>query len=207
MALKLSLSDYDAAKEAAKSVILSDGLVVYPTDTLYGLGCSALSEKAVEKIYSLKKRDAGKPLSMIVADYAMLLKYCLVSGAQEKMLRALLPGPYTFILPLREKLPVSPTMEVGVRVPEHAFMRQVCKETGIPAVSTSANVSGKSDAAEVSGLDREITEKAGLVLDGGRCKYAQGSTVIDLVRMKVVRMGAVREGDRFEPMGILQHPV
>ena len=56
-------------------------------------------------------------------------------------------------------------------------------------------------------LDREITEKAGLVLDGGRCKYAQGSTVIDLVRMKVVRMGAVREGDRFEQMGILQHPV
>ena len=192
------LSDYDAAKGAAKAVILSDGLVVYPTDTLYGLGCSALSKKAVGKIYLAKKREGRKPLSIIAADYAMLLEYCEVSPAQERILHSLLPGPYTFILPLRKKLPVSPTLSIGVRVPEHMFMRQIAAELKLPIVSTSANISGEEEAAEAEGLDAAVLKAADLVIDGGRCQYAKGSTVIDLIKMKVLRMGAVRKGDRFE---------
>lgn len=199
MPTKLSLSsDYDAAKESAKAVLSADGLLIYPTDTLYGLGCNALSQKAVDNIYALKRREAGKPLSIIVADFPMLLEYCNVSQSQENILHSLLPGPYTFILPLRKKLPVSTPPSVGVRVPEHLFMRQVSKELQIPIVSTSANISGEKEAAEVSGLDAAVASKVDLIIDGGRCKYAQGSTVIDLISMKILRKGAVREGDRFE---------
>ena len=198
MALILLLSDYDTAKEAAKAVFLAGGLVIYPTDTLYGLGCNALSEKAVGKIYKAKKREGKKPLSIIVADYSMLIEYCEVSSAQERILHSLLPGPYTFILPLRKKLPVSPAMSVGVRVPEHMFMRQISRELMFPIVSTSANLSGEKEAAEISERRGEILGVADLVVDGGRCQYAQGSTVIDLINMKVLRMGAVRAGDRFE---------
>ena len=198
MALKLPISDFDTAKEAAKAVISTGGTLVYPTDTLYGLGCNALSEEAVAKIYSIKSREAGKPLSMLVADHSMLLEYCQVSTAQERILHGLLPGPYTFILPLRKKLPVSPTMQVGVRVPEHLFMRQVCRELSLPIVTTSANVSGEKGAAELSGVNPSVAKAADLLIDGGRCKYSQGSTVIDLVQMKVVRKGAVREGDKIE---------
>lgn len=198
MAPTISLSDYDTAKEAAKAIISSDGLLIYPTDTLYGLGCNALSEKAVGKVYAAKKREGKKPLSMIVADYPMLIEYCEVSGAQERILHSLLPGPYTFILPLRKKLPVSPAMSVGVRVPEHMFMRCISRELSLPIVSTSANFSGEKEAAEISELRSEILGAAGLVVDGGRCQYAQGSTVIDLMQMKVLRAGAVRKGDRFE---------
>lgn len=198
MALKLSILDFDTAKEAAKAVISAGGTLIYPTDTLYGLGCNALSLDAVARIYAIKSREAIKPLSMLVADHSMLLEYCHVSTAQERVLHELLPGPYTFILPLRKELPISPTMQVGVRVPEHLFMRQVCRELSLPIVTTSANVSGEKDAAELSGVNPAVASAADLLIDGGRCKYAQGSTVIDLVQMKVVRKGAMREGDKIE---------
>ena len=199
MALRLSIhADFEAAEESAKAVIDAGGLVVYPTDTLYGLGCSALDGKAVARIYEIKKREGKKPLSILVSDFGMLREYCDTTPEQEKILHELLPGPYTFILKLKKRLPVSETLSVGVRVPEHMFMRQVAKELGVPIVSTSANLSGEPDAAELTGVDKEIADAADLVLDGGRCKYAQGSTVIDLVEMKVIRKGAVREGDRIE---------
>ena len=146
----------------------------------------------------MKKRDGKQPLSILVPDFGMLKKYCDVSPEQEKILHELLPGPYTFILQLKSRLPVSETLSIGVRVPEHHFMRQVAKELGTPIVATSANVSGGGDAAELSGVNKEIVGVVDLVLDGGKCKYAQASTVIDLVQMKVLRRGAVREGDRIE---------
>lgn len=199
MPLRLSItSDYDTAKESANAVLSAGGTVVYPTDTLYGIGCDATSESAVAKIYSIKKREGKKPLSILVSDFEMLKEYCKLSPEQEKILHELLPGPYTFVLPLKKRLPVSEKLSVGVRVPEHMFMRQVARELGVPIVSTSANLSGEADAAELSGVNHAIADAADLLLDGGKCKYAQGSTVIDLIQMKVLRKGAVREGDRVE---------
>ncbi|MFA4983345.1 MAG: L-threonylcarbamoyladenylate synthase [Candidatus Micrarchaeia archaeon] len=192
------ISDYDSAFSAVKKAIQADGLVVYPTDTLYGIGCNALSEKATARIYVAKIRDKGKPLSIIVSDFEMLSRFCKISAAQKKILLELLPGPYTFILPLKKPMPASQTMEIGVRVPEHAFMRQASKELGLPIVSTSANLSGKPDAANLSSIDPSVAAAADVIIDGGDCGYAQGSTVIDLIRMKVLRKGAVRKGDRIE---------
>ena len=199
MSKTVSISkNYDEALHSAKAVLKSGGVLIYPTDTLYGLGCDATSKKAVEKIYALKGREKGKPLSILVSDYAMLLEYCAVSSAQERILHSLLPGPYTFILPLRKPLPVSPTMQIGIRVPEHYFMRQVSKELGMPIVSTSANISGKKEAAALKDVEKTVSSKADLLIDGGKCLYGNGSTVIDLVGMKIVRKGAVRKGDKFE---------
>ncbi|MFA6213709.1 MAG: L-threonylcarbamoyladenylate synthase [Candidatus Micrarchaeia archaeon] len=196
MALTIPLQDYDTAFEAACAAISAGGLVIYPTDTLYGIGCDATSASAVKRLCALKRRDAAKPLSIVVADFAMLLRFCRISPEQEKIMHALLPGPYTFIVPLRQPLPISEGLEAGVRVPEHAFMRAVAKSLGVPIVSTSANLSGEEGAAEPARVAREISDGADLLIDGGRCRYAQGSTVVDLVRMKLVRNGAVRDGDR-----------
>jgi L-threonylcarbamoyladenylate synthase len=198
MVLRLSLLDYDTSLEAAVAAITAGGLVIYPTDTLYGIGCDALLADSVEKIHALKKREGRKPFSMLVTDYAMLSRYCHVSPAQEKILHALLPGPYTFILPLKNRLPVSESMEAGVRVPDHHFMREVSKQLALPIVTTSANLSGQPDAAEAGQIAPEIANGVDLLIDGGRCLYAQGSTVIDLIRMKVLRRGAIRQGDSFE---------
>lgn len=198
MALTIPLSDHDTAFEAALAAISAGGIVLYPTDTLYGIGCDATNAASVKKLRALKQRDSAKPLSILVSDFAMLLRYCRVSPEQEKILHALLPGPYTFILPLKKRLPVSETLEVGIRVPEHAFMRTVSRSLGIPIVTTSANLSGEPGADELTGVAREILSGCDLAIDGGKCKYAQGSTVIDLIRMKVLRRGAIRTGDKIE---------
>ena len=198
MSKTIALSDYDLATHEAKKCLLSDGLFIYPTDTLYGIGCNALSSAAVNKIYSAKLRAQGKPLSVIMSDLQMIRNYCIVSPQQEKILLSLLPGPYTFILKLKHKLPVSPTLEVGVRVPEHIFVRVLSKDLSIPIVSTSANLSGKKDTAKFSELDTRVISQADLLIDGGKCLYSQPSTVIDLIRMKIVRKGAIKKGDKFE---------
>lgn len=190
--------DYDKSLAEAKQTLKSGGIIVYPTDTLYGLGCNAGDNRAVERIYAIKNREGRKPLSILVSDYAMLLEYCTVSSAQERILHALLPGPYTFILPLRKPIPAATGTTVGIRVPEHMFMRQVSKELGMPIVGTSANLSGEKDAAQLKDVDSAVSSRADLLIDGGKCLYGKGSTVIDLVNMKIVRKGAVRKGDKFE---------
>ncbi len=198
MSSTISVSEHEKAENQAKKAISSDGLVIYPTDTLYGIGCNAISEKAVDKLCKVKKRERNKPLSILVADYPMVLGYCKISSEQEKILHSLLPGPYTFILPLKKKLPVSPTMSIGVRIPEHMFMRQVSKELNLPIVSTSANFSGSMPPTKLSEVDKQVLEKSDLAIDSGKCIYCQPSTVIDLIAMKILRKGATRPGDKFE---------
>jgi L-threonylcarbamoyladenylate synthase len=193
-------TEYDAALAAAVDAVKSGQLFIYPTDTLYGIGCDATNEKAVEKIYALKGREARKPLSVIVANLQMLKEYCHVDGNQLHVLTRLLPGPYTFLLKSKKKIPACNEEKIGIRMPENYFALAVCKNAGVPVVSTSANVSGKEDAAEIGEVDAKIAKSGAipLAIDGGRCKYAQASTVIDLVDMKVLRKGAVRDGDKFE---------
>ena len=198
MALAIPISDYDSALEAVCAAILAGGIVIYPTDTLYGIGCDATNATAVEKIRKLKKRDGEKPFSIIVSDFEMLKKYCEINGKQSHALQALLPGPYTFILPLKKPLPASGGKTIGVRVPGHIFMRAVSKRLQLPIVSTSANFSGEKEAAEASEIAREIADGADLLIEGGKCQYSQGSTVIDLIENKVLRKGAIRQGDKFE---------
>lgn len=198
MAKTIPILQHGLAESEALRAIDSGKLVVYPTDTLYGIGCNALDAPAVALLRAAKGRDSAKPLSVIVADYPMLAAYCKLDGKQRHILHSLLPGPYTFILPLISPMPASPGMTIGIRVPEHFFMRQVSKKLAYPIVSTSANLSGGKEASELKEVDPAILGKAEIAIDGGKCKYAQGSTVIDLIAMRVVRVGAVREGDRIE---------
>ncbi len=137
---------------------------------------------------------------MIIANLAMLKAYCHASESQLNVLTRLLPGPYTFLLKSKKKIPASNEGKIGIRMPEHYFALAVCKNAGVPIVATSANVSGKKDAVEIGEIDKAIAQAKDvtLAIDGGRCKYAQASTVIDLVDMKVLRKGAVRDGDKFE---------
>jgi L-threonylcarbamoyladenylate synthase len=199
MPLRLNLSSsHDLCTKSTAEVLLAGGLVVYPTDTLYGIGCDATSEEAVSRIRKAKGRDAAKPLSIIVFDLAAVEALCVTSAKQRQILSELLPGPYTFILKLKTSMPCSPDGTIGIRVPEHIFMRQVSREIKRPIVSTSANLSGEKEPAEAGDIAREIAEAADLIIDGGKCKYAQGSTVIDLIHSKVLRKGAIRQGDSFE---------
>jgi len=179
-----------------KKSVLAGAVFVYPTDTLYGIGCNALDGNAVERIKKIKGRDANsnKPMSVIMGTLDMVREYCEVDAKQLEILINCLPGPFTFILKLKrgKALPVTNTGKIGVRVPEHQFARKLSSELGIPIVTTSANISGKKDASKVSGIDKKVLGAVDFTVDMGETRYKQGSTVIDLTEkeFKVLRKGA-----------------
>lgn len=186
--IKLS-ENWDLAFEKAKKGLLSDGVILYPTDTLYGIGGNALKKNVVERIRKVKRREGKKPLSTAVGSLSMLLHFFEVSDEQMGYLTRYLPGPYTFLLKPKKPMPVSEGL-VGVRVPEHIFTTRLIREVGFPIVSTSANMSGEPPPTRVEEIKKEILEKVDLVIDAGPTKYKEGSTVVDLLNKKIVRRGA-----------------
>jgi len=143
---------------------------IYPTDTIYGLGCNASSEAAARKIRRLKKRDE-KPFSVIAPSKAWITKNCAVSKQAAAFINKKLPGPYTVILPLKNKRCVAPSVTrglktLGVRIPKHWFSFVVA-EAGVPFVTTSVNVSGKKHMACIEDVEPRILRAVDVVVYEG----------------------------------------
>ncbi|XP_054903310.1 yrdC domain-containing protein, mitochondrial [Poeciliopsis prolifica] len=175
---------------------LKDGhIVAVPTDTIYGLACLAQNSEAVKKIYEVKERNGQKPLAICVGEIRDIYQYCKVK-VKEDLLGDLLPGPVTLVFERSEKLNanLNPfTSLVGVRIPDHAFMRRLCQMCGEPLALTSANISSNTSTVEVHEF-QELWSKLAVVVDGGPIgdQTRQGSTVIDLSifgKYRVIRPG------------------
>jgi tRNA threonylcarbamoyl adenosine modification protein (Sua5/YciO/YrdC/YwlC family) len=184
-------------KEIDKVVrILQDGgLVIYPTDTLYAIGCDALDVRAVEKICRIKEVNPQKSnLSIICYDLSNISEYAKVSNAAFKLMKYCLPGPFTFILPTSSELPkiYKKRKEVGIRVPDHAIVRELVHVLGNPMLSMS--VHEESEQVEYMTDPELIHEKYGhlvdLVIDGGYGGI-EGSTIVDYTsdEFEVIRQG------------------
>jgi L-threonylcarbamoyladenylate synthase len=159
-------------------------LVIYPTDTIYGLGADALNSKAVDVVYEVKQRPREQPISVLVADFEMLYRYANVSQAQKKVLEEQLPGPYTFILEPKEKMPVSDG-NVGFRIPKH-WCTKIAKEFGKPITTTSANIHGRETPSTITELRKTFRDRVEVYVDGGTLS-GKPSMVIDLTTSKTVR--------------------
>jgi L-threonylcarbamoyladenylate synthase len=167
-----------AIKEGAKQ--LREGkVVIYPTDTLYGVGCNALDEEAIKRVFKLKKRDRSKPLSIALCDLKMLRRYASFDDKAMKVMEKFFPGPVTFIL-RKKGLPdilTGGSENVGVRIPEDRTALKLIMEASVPIVTTSANVTGSASAETAEEAVAELPE-ADLVLDGGK-RASLPSTIID----------------------------
>jgi tRNA threonylcarbamoyl adenosine modification protein (Sua5/YciO/YrdC/YwlC family) len=146
--------------EAIK-VLKRGGLIVYPTDTIYGIGCNATNKRAVNKIYKIKKRPKNKPLSILCSSMNMANKYVKVSNKAKKML----PGKHTFILPTKTKLPVSDN-NIGIRIPNH-WCTKLARALGKPITSTSANISGKKTPSTIKDIEKTFSSKINLYINAG----------------------------------------
>lgn len=183
-------------KEAAET-LKKGGLVIYPTDTLYGLGCNALDEDAIKRVFDAKGRSKSKALSIAVSDIEMMKEYAEIPKAAEKVAEAFLPGPLTIVLK-KKNLPDALTgglPEVGIRIPESDITRRLIELLGAPITATSANISGKAPPASADEATSQITE-ANIVLDGGKLGEGVPSTVIDLSeKPKILREGAIKRAE------------
>jgi len=181
--------DEDALDEAADAVAAGDP-VVYPTETVYGLGADALDADAVERVFALKRRDRDDPVSVAVPDAATAREYVAVDDRERAFMEAFLPGPLTVVCERRSAVPDVLTAgrdRVGVRIPDHRDALALLDRTG-PLTATSANVSGRPSARRVADLDERIREGVAAVLDGGETPGG-GSTVVDVSAGTIHRPG------------------
>ena len=189
---------FDAAEDIddAAAAIRDGELVVYPTETVYGLAADATDPDAVGRVFEAKGRDRDNPVSLAVPDVDTALDYVAPTDREERFMREFLPGPVTVVTERRESVPDALTgggPRVGVRVPDH-LVALALLEAVAPLTATSANVSGNPSATAVDELDA-ITEMAAVVLDGGETGET-GSTVVDVESGTIHRRGA--EADAVE---------
>ena len=190
-------SDIESQIRAAIAIIKRGGTIVYPTETVYGLGADALSETAVREVYRIKRRDVSQPISVAVSSFEMLHKVAYTDPGISEILSALLPGPVTVLLKKKEIVPALLTAEsdvLGVRFPDNEIATRIIEETG-PITATSANVSGRTPPTCVEEVELEFL--VDIIIHGTKCKYSMPSTVVDMTtanegkaKIKIKRRGA-----------------
>lgn len=183
------------ALELASEVVRAGGLIIYPTDTVYGLGCDPLNERAVERVFEAKGRT-GRPLPILVSGLEEAMRIAEFDEMALRLARRFWPGPLTLVLPRRASLPDVATCglpSVGVRVPGHEFTLELLRACGGLLVGTSANKSGRPPPRTVGEAVEELGDLVDLAVDGGPAPLGRPSTVISLLssRPEVIRIGAL----------------
>lgn len=164
-------------------ILKGGGIIAYPTDTTYGIGCSIFSKKGIERIYLLKQREKKKPFSFICSDLSEVARYAKVSNYAYKILKRYLPGPYTFVLEATSIVPdllVTKQKTVGIRMPDNRICLSLVKELGHPIITTSANLSGEEPIGAPDLVDLNMGKQLDVVVDGGVLS-ADVSSVISLI--------------------------
>jgi len=179
--------------DKAVEILKKGGIIAYPTDTVYGIGCNIFDEKAVKKIFKLKGRDFNNPLPVAVSSLKMLEDLAFLTDQDKEIIQKLLPGPIMVILPKKPKvsdLITNGSKFVGIRIPEHEQAIEIIKQAGFPIITTSANLSGEEPVTEAEKVDLKVD-----FVVKGECKHKIPSTVIDLKNNRILRQGAgvVRE--------------
>jgi len=179
----------------AVEILKNGGVIIYPTDTVYGIGCSVFATKAIEAIYKIKRQDKSKPFSFICSDLSHISEYAKVSNVAFRLMKQLIPGPYTFVLPASKlkQLPksiISKRKAVGIRVPDNKICQALVKELGHPVLSASVTDEAGTYINDPEIIKEQFEHCVDAILAGGN-SLLDVSTIIDLIGEKpiVVRQG------------------
>ena len=183
------------AIEEAVNILRSGGVIMYPSDTVYGLGSDALNSDAVQRIFRIKGRSPDQSLPLIVSDRKMTESLAFVDDRAKKLMDTFWPGALTIIMmkkPIVPSVVVGGGTSVGLRMPDHAVPLLLLRMSGFPIVSTSANKHGRPHSVEVEEAIRQIGGEVDLILDAGRVG-GQPSTIIDMTMKhpSIIRSGPV----------------
>ncbi|MFO7925745.1 MAG: L-threonylcarbamoyladenylate synthase [Halobacteriota archaeon] len=185
------MSDPDLTDAVA--AIRRGDLVIYPTETVYGLGANALDSEAVERVFDAKGRSRDKPISMALPELSVAADYTRMTDREWRFCERFLPGPVTVLVERTDRIPdslVSGADRVGLRVPDHEVARELARRTG-PITATSANRSGEGSARRTDEIAPDLVERA-TVVDCGETPGGE-SSVVDVVAGRIVRRGALAD--------------
>jgi len=189
--------DNEETRKLAAGIISNGGLIAFRTDTFYGLGADPLNEAAVDRIKTVKGRDEGKPILLLIAELTDLDPLVLsIPPLYRKVAEAFWPGPLTIVMPADPQLPdgvTAGTGSVGLRLPDDARLRALVAECGGRLTATSANVSGSEPATSAADVQRYFPSGVDLIIDGGEVQVTKPSTVIDINANppRLIREGAI----------------
>lgn len=190
--------------QQAAGIIKKGGIIIFPTETVYGLGADAFNSEAVKKIFSIKKRSLKKPLPVLIADIKDLKRLVKnISLSAEILLKKFWPGPLTLVLKKKKSAPDEITAggsTIAVRMPSNKIALALIKASRTVLVGTSANISGQASAKTVKEISEELRMKVDLILDAGACKIGLVSTIVDLSgrNLRILREGSIKKKEIVE---------
>ena len=183
--------------ERVADVLRSGGIIGYPTETIYGIGCSAFNAQAVERVYRLKNRDRGKAMILIAGDTIQVSELVTsIPETAEKLIENFWPGPLTIVFETSSRLKefvFGKSKTIAIRIPDCVICLELIKETGFPIVSTSANRSGEEALTSAEQVESFFGDELDIIVDGGPSPGNIPSTVVDITKSpaRVVREGAI----------------
>ena len=178
-------------------IIKKGGIIIFPTDTVYGIGCNVFDEKAIKRVFEIKNRSYNKPICVLCSGIEDIEKLVLNLNEKERnIINEYMPGSCTLIVNKKKEISnmlTSGLDTVGVRIPGNDIAIELIKKCGFPISTTSANISGESDFTEIKEIFKEFGEKVDVIIDGGKSKIGVPSTIVEIENneVKILRQGSL----------------
>lgn len=181
------------------NILDNDGVIIFPTDTVYGIGCNCFSTKAIKKIFSYKKRPNNKPINVLTDNYEKILSVVKEIKPKEKeLINKYMPGALTIILKKNEA--ISPLLTanldtIGVRIPSNCIALKILESVNYPLATTSVNISGEESGIKLADFEVDFADKVDAIIDGGESKLKVASTIVqvdDKDNIKILRQGTLK---------------
>lgn len=192
--------NYEKIKEVAKC-IKQGGIVIFPTETVYGIGVNGLNENAIKKLYEVKQRPEKKPISLLVNSLDMINEIAKdITTVEYKLIEKFFPGPLTIVLKKKDIVPniLTPGIDtVGIRMPENEIALKLIEYAGVPIATSSCNISGKPSATNLQEIMKDFEGKVDYFIDNGPSKIGLASTVVQIIggEPKILRQGYITKDE------------
>ena len=199
--------DFDKLKEISQ-IIKNGGIVVFPTETVYGIGTNGLNKEAISRLYEVKQRPINKPISLLVSSIDMAEMVAKdITDMEYKLMEKFFPGPLTIILKKKSIVPdnlTNNTDTVGIRMPDNIIAKKLIEYANVPIATPSANISGKPSGTNIENIMEDFKDKVDYYIDGGQSKLGIGSTIVKIENgyPLILREGSISKEQIFECLGI-----
>lgn len=192
--------DYTKLQEPA-NIIKKGGIVIFPTETVYGIGANGFNENAIKKVYEVKKRPLSNPISLLVNSIDMINEVAKdITEEEYNLIKRFFPGPLTIILKKKDIIPDVLTANsdtVGIRMPANEIALKLIEYAGVPIATPSANISGKPSGTDITDIMKDFEGKVDYVIDDGPSKIGLASTIVKVIDNvpHILRQGSIPENE------------